>query len=424
MTVKTAVIQAGGKGTRISGLTNDAIPKPMLPLNGIPIVERQILTLKREGISDFVIIIGHLGNVIKTHLGDGKQLGVQIDYFQETEPLGSGGALLYVVDRINQPFIFLNGDLLFDIYAKKMISFHIENKAEITLLVHPNSHPYDSDLVQTNENSKILGIVRGADGWYENMVNAGIAIIEPACFSEFEKGQNLSFEHEMVLPLIRCGKDIYAYHTTEYVFDVGTESRLCRAERDLNADLPWKRNLRNPQKAVFIDRDGTINIPNDFIYTPEMFELFPYSATAINKLNNSGYLTFCITNQPSVARGLCDENDIKLIHRKMQTLLGSQGAYLDGIAYCPHHPDSGYPEERREYKIQCECRKPGTKLVREFADRFHIDLASSWFIGDSDRDMLCGQAAGMKTIRVDNKTTLPDAVDIILYQSHSNRFCD
>ena len=105
-----------------------------------------------------------------------------------------------------------------------------------------------------------------------------------------------------------------------------------------------------------------------------------------------------VTNQPVVARGMCSEEDVRTIHKKMETLLGREGAYLDDIAFCPHHPDKGYPEENPDYKIVCLCRKPNTGLIDRMAEKYNIDLSESYIIGDTTMDIQTGINAGLHTV--------------------------
>ena len=117
----------------------------------------------------------------------------------------------------------------------------------------------------------------------------------------------------------------------------------------------------------------------------------------IKKINESEFLAIIITNQPAVAKGFCLIENINEIHRKMETVLGESGAKLDGIYFCPHHPEKGLKGENPKYKIKCSCRKPGIGMLQKAAKDFNIDLEGSYFIGDSFRDILCGKNAGMKT---------------------------
>ena len=126
-------------------------------------------------------------------------------------------------------------------------------------------------------------------------------------------------------------------------------------------------------------------------------ELIDGVAEAIRKINALGYLAIVVTNQPVIARGEVSFEELDEIHNKMETLLGKEGAYLDAIYYCPHHPHKGYTGERPELKIECVCRKPNPGMLLRAADDFNIDLSKSWMVGDGENDIRAGQNAGCKT---------------------------
>jgi len=136
-------------------------------------------------------------------------------------------------------------------------------------------------------------------------------------------------------------------------------------------------------------------------------------AEAIRMINRSGYLAIVVTNQPVIARGEVTWEMLNEIHRKMETLLGEQGAYLDDIFVCPHHPDKGFPGERPEYKVNCDCRKPKPGLLLRAAEKYNIDLSDSWMIGDRPQDAAAGAAAGCQTIALTESMSILDAVQSI-----------
>ncbi|SEH27971.1 HAD-IIIA family hydrolase [Selenomonas sp. KH1T6] len=399
----TAVIQAGGKGTRMRELTGDRIPKPMLELGGKPMIQWQVENLKKYGIREFVFIIGHLGEKVKDYFGDGTAFGVHISYVEENEPLGSGGALCYLKDMVGASDVLLVfGDVMFDIDAPRLLGFHEEKQAGVTLLVHPNAHPQDSDLVVMDENSKVLRFdfaKNQRDYYYDNCVNAGIYVLANEVIKSLGEPAPLDLEKELFRSALEDGK-IYGYRTTEYVKDAGTPKRFRAVERELLQGVWQSRNLESPQKCVFLDRDGTLNIYKGLISSPEELELEAGVAEAIALLNAAGYLAIIVTNQPVVARGLCSMEEVREIHKKLSVLLGEQGAYLDDMIFCPHHPDKGYPEENPAYKIPCHCRKPDTGMVEEMAEKHHVDIKSSWFVGDTTVDIKTGQNAGLHTALV------------------------
>ncbi len=397
-----AVIQAGGKGTRLRTLTNDKIPKPLLKINGKPMLQWQIENLIRYGIREIIIIVGHLGEKIEKYFGNGSKWEIRIEYIREEKPLGSAGALYYLKNRKYTGFIFIFGDVMFDLDWERFIDFHEKKGGLATLLVHPNSHPYDSDIVMMNDEDRVDGFHykdSSSDDYYDNCVNAGLYILKEEGLNVIREEKYYDLEKDVLSKLISRGV-VFGYKTTEYVKDAGTPERF-KTVSDEQRKGVWKsRNLENLQKCIFLDRDGTLNKYRGLIGTPEDLELEEKAAQAVRMINESGYLAIVVTNQPVVARGMCDIDMLKKIHRKMETLLGEKGAYLDDIIFCPHHPDRGYPGENVEYKIQCSCRKPLTGMIDEMVEKYHIDRAQSYVIGDTTTDIQLGKNAGIKTVLV------------------------
>jgi len=388
------IIMAGGKGTRIASVASD-IPKPMIPVCGKPILEHQIECLTKNNLNDITLIIGHLGQHIKDYFGNGKNFGCSISYYSETEPLGTAGAL-YKLENLTDNFILINGDIIFDMDFSRMIAFHHEKKAWATLAIHPNNHPFDSALITCNSDSQLTGWLNKEDErtYYKNQVNAGIHILS----AEFIKNclqikEKVDLDRDILKPSILGGK-IFAYSTPEYIKDMGTPERYVEVSAAIEKGIVKQKNLSVKQKCIFLDRDGTINIFNEFIVKPEQFELLDGAADAIKKINSLGYLAIVITNQPVIARGETDFQTLDLIHMKMETDLGKQGAYIDGLFFCPHHPDKGFEGERPEFKINCDCRKPKPGMILQAAEKFNIDLAQSYMVGDDIRDINAGINAG------------------------------
>lgn len=399
-----AVIMAGGKGTRLRAVTNDEIPKPMAPVAGKPILQWQVEQLREQGIADIVLIVGYLGEKIQEFFGDGGRFGVRIRYIEETVPLGTAGALSMLPPLLNEDAFFLIfGDVLFDIDLARMMAFHREKRTKATLFVHPNSHPFDSDLVVSSDTGKVQGFDSKHNvrrGWYHNCVNAGFYVLDKSVCEGIPKETKVDLEKELLTEMIESGDSVYAYRSSEYIKDVGTVERIAAAEEELQSGYIAKRSLRQKQKAIFLDRDGTINRKNGLIYREEQFELEDGVIDAIRRINQSGYLAILVTNQPVVARGLCQIEDVENIHKKLETLLGQEGVYLDDIRFCPHHPDKGYPEENPAYKIPCRCRKPDIGMIEDCVEKYNIDLGKSWMVGDTTMDIQTGKNAGIRTALV------------------------
>lgn len=394
-----AVIMAGGKGQRLSGMTK-AFPKPMILIQGKPVLQYQIENLKCSGIEDIIIVVGYLGNSIIDYFKDGKQFGVSIKYIKESKPLGTAGALFYLKNMIDDNFFLIYGDLMLDVDWNQFMNYHVRKNGIITLFTHPNSHPFDSDVVLTNIDGRVTGILNKNDErkcYYRNEVNAGLYCVNPAILDMMERPLRLDMEKDIIWKLIE-NERVYAYKSTEYVKDMGTPDRLVSVIRDQDVGIPASRNLKKKQHAIFLDRDGTINKYKGFIKSNNDFELIQGVSDSIKLINNSKYLVIVVTNQPVIARGECSPLELEIIHQKMETELGKSGAYLDDVFYCPHHPDKGFDGEILELKIECNCRKPRIGMLKAASEKHNIDLEGSWIIGDSTIDIQTGINAGMSTI--------------------------
>ena len=395
-----AVIMAGGKGTRLSGIASD-VPKPMFPILGKPILAYQIESLLRSDVREIVLIVGHLKDAIKQHFGDGSAFGVSIRYIEETEPLGTAGALYYLKDEL-EDFLLLFGDLILDVDFTRFMRFHRACGAAITLYGHPNSHPYDSDVVEVDADGRVTGILsKKVERTFDvhNFVNAGLYCISPKALEPITAPQKIDFEKDLVSAWLKEGK-VFAYKSTEYVKDMGTPDRLKAVSADVQNGVVAGRSLKRRQQAIFLDRDGTINEYVGFLRDKADFRLLPHAAEAIAAINTSRYLAIVATNQPVIARGEVTFEELDDIHKKMETDLGREGAYLDDTFFCPHHPHSGYEGEVKALKIDCDCRKPKIGMLLSAADKYNIDLQKSWYIGDTTVDIQTGVNAGMRTVLV------------------------
>lgn len=395
------VIMAGGKGTRIASVASD-IPKPMIPVAGKPVLEHEIECLRGQGVTDLIITVSHLGHIIINYFGDGSKFGVHIEYFVEETPLGNAGALLRLKEQLTEDFLLLNADAVFDIDFNRFVGFHRKHGGLATLFTHPNNHPYDSGLIVADEAGRVTRWLTKEDdrkGYYRNRVNAGLHVLSPKLLDQVFDTPKVDLDRQILKPLAGTG-EMYVYDSPEYVRDMGTPERYAAVCRDFEEGKVQARNLKNKQRAIFLDRDGTINEYVGFLRDINDFRLIEGVSDAIKRINQSGYLAIVVTNQPVIARGEVTVPQLNEIHNKMETLLGADGAYLDAIYYCPHHPHKGYEGEIPELKIDCDCRKPKAGMLRRAAQEFNIDLSQSWMVGDGENDLLCGQNGGCKTAMI------------------------
>ncbi len=432
-----AVILAGGRGIRLGDLTRE-IPKPMITIGDKPLLHHQVELLTKNHIKDIIILVNYLKGPIIEYFGDGHSCNARISYFEEAEPLGTTGGIKAIEEQLPEDFLVLYGDVMINMDLERFIRFHRNKSSQCTLVLHPNDHPYDSDLAETDADGRIVAFhtkPHSSGTWYHNLVNAGAYILSPAILSYLEKGKKADFGRD-IFPGILNKVFIYGYHTSEYLKDMGTPDRLESVRKDLESGKIARLNYKHPQKAVFLDRDGVLNIERSYISKPAELELFEFTPPAIRKINQSGYLSIVVTNQSAIARNLCTEEDVRSIHKKMETLLGEQGAWLDAIYYCPHHPDKGFPDENPLYKIECDCRKPKTGMFRKAIEKFNINAGESYMIGDSERDVQAGINAGCVTIGVRTGygirktrlfpdymfTNLAEAVDFIVNDPYRQYF--
>jgi len=408
------VIMAGGRGKRLGSLS-EQIPKPLVKIQGVPILERELVCLREQGFTEIILTVGYLGNAIRDYFGDGslvspvtnKPLGVHIEYYFEKEPMGNAGALFRLKKHLTDDFLLLNADSLFDVDLRRLVAFHQDKHALATILSHPNSHPYDSGLLIAADNGEVKEWLTKEDQrpqWYKNRVNAGIHVISRELLEQEMPNGKVDLDRQLLKPLAGTGK-LYCYDSTEYVKDMGTPERLAQVESDIRSGLVQSRSRRNLRRAVFLDRDGVLNRYVGYVRKPEELELLPGVPEAIRRINAAGYLAIVVTNQPVLARGDVTWSQFDEINARLETLLGLDGAYVDAVYVCPHHPDKGFAGEVSELKIECNCRKPQPGMLIEAAEKYNLNLKECWMVGDSERDIQAGLKAGTKTALLQGQGT-------------------
>lgn len=400
--MKQAVILAGGKGTRLKEVSGN-MPKPMVPVLGKPLLQYLIEQCVEYGIHSIKLLVSYKNEVIEDYFGDGSQYGASIQYIVEDTPRGTAGALMDALPELDDQFLVVYGDTFFDIDLGSFWKFHQDKSGDASIFLHPNDHPHDSDLVEVDSDLKVQKIhPYPHDGqWRQNLVNAAVYMFDKNALQGFDFVSDRPDIAKELFPLmLESDKKLYGYISTEYIKDIGTPERLSKVERDVNSGKVKSLNKQTPKMAIFLDRDGTINQEVNHLSSQEQFELIDGVGEAICQINSAGILTVVVTNQPVIARGELKESELQVIHNKMDTLLGRQGAYIDRLYYCPHHTDSGFKGEIKALKFDCDCRKPKIGLFKQAKKDLNIVLEKSWVVGDSTRDVLAAQNAGMKSILV------------------------
>lgn len=408
---RQCVILAGGPGRRLQARLGD-LPKPMIPIGGKPLLEHQIELARAYGVTDVVLLVHHRAEVITRHFGTGDRWGVRLRAVVEPQPLGTAGAVLAALEQLADRCLVLYGDTMVNVDLDRLWQAHERSGAAATLLLHPNDHPWDSDLVETDAQGRIVAFhsrPHPEGVWRQNLVNAGLYVLSKAALTAHRLGLvpaqtagGLDFGQDLFPALLRAGVHLQGYLSPEYIKDIGTPERYDRVCAEYAAGVVQRSSLAVPQPAVFLDRDGTLveEVGGHGLSSADQLRLLPGVAEAVRRLNHAGLRAVVVSNQAVVAKGLCTEADLRLIHNKLETLLGREEAFLDRTYYCPHHPDKGFPGERPELKLDCPCRKPKTGLIQQAVQDLNIDLRQSWLVGDSTVDMQTARNAGLRAVLV------------------------
>ncbi len=406
--MRQALILAGGQGTRLASRLNGA-PKPLVKIDGTPLLERQLAMLAQHDIDHVLVMANYRTDALAEYCATLRFSAMQIDIVPDSGgPRGTAGAVYDAAHLLAPTFLVLYGDTLLDIDLHRFWRSHLDANRNFgalgSLFLHPNDHPHDSDLVDVDHNGVIQAFhpkPHRAGQWHRNLVNAALYILERDLLAGVAVGRGIvDFGRDLFPAALTEGIPLHGYATFEYIKDVGTPERLDRAEADLRSGKVARSRLGLPQKAVFLDRDGTLNRPAGHIAAPDALELIDGVGEAISRLNRAEYRCVMVTNQPVLARGDCDVAGLNRIHAKLETILGQHGAFLDASYVCPHHPDTGFPGEVAELKKVCDCRKPAPGMVLRAQADLGIDLAQSWLVGDSTADIGAARAAGVRSVLV------------------------
>jgi mannose-1-phosphate guanylyltransferase/phosphomannomutase len=394
-----AAIVAGGLGTRAAGMTGDRLPKALLPVSGVPIIFRQMRVLQREGVTKVSVLAGHLGDQLQLALApEAAALGVTLRIIIEPTALGTAGCLT-ALESSTEETLIVYGDMLFDIALAPLLEFHRRHSALLTIVAHPNDHPRTSDLIIEDDGvvQAILprGLPRGDD--YRNLVPTGLYIASSEFFASIERGTKADMICDLLPALLASGARLVAYNTPEYLRDVGTPARHALAERDLAAGRVATLNSGHRRPAIFFDCDGVLNEEPGMhgVLVPDDVKAIPGAGAAVRRAREAGRITVAVTNRPQVAKGFVTIEGLSHILGRLEALLAADGGVLDRVYFCPHHPEAGFAGEIPAQKVRCECRKPGTLLLRRAVAEMPIDQGRSSFIGDGLRDIGAARALGI-----------------------------
>jgi len=412
--IKQAVILCGGKGTRLGDLTKE-FPKPLLPIQDEALLDRTIKLLAGQGFERFLLAAGFRADLIIDHYKENPIEGVTIETIIEETPLGTSGCLHLLADQLDEDFLLVYGDVFLDLDCRALADNHESTGAMATLLVRQSDHPWDSDLVDADDDGRVTALLstasRDPDGLYKNIGNAALYALNKGLLEFIGENEKSDFCKDIFPRAIEAGSYLQTYFLPdgEWCKDMGTPDRLTVVETYLAQKERIAEAPANPKPidTILIDRDGTLNthdmsVNKGFVTQPNELHLLPGAAEAVRLFNEAGMRVFVLTNQPGIARGLYDFATLDAIHAKLETDLAAEGAKVDGIYFSPFHPETQYAEGLSEYRRASDCRKPGIGMIMQVVEQHDIDLASTCFIGDTWRDVRAGKNAGVRTILVEN----------------------
>lgn len=381
--IKQVVILAGGLGTRLQPFTNDT-PKPMFPIHGIPFLTHLLRQVKDFGIDKVVLLLGYKSEKIMSYYQDGKNLGLTITYCVTPVEYDTGARIRQASDLLEKEFLLLYCDNYCPINMERKIKRFSTEDALVQITAYSNKDGYTKNNLQC-VNGQVIHYDKQRLAENLNGVDIGYALVKKEVLQYLPNG-NVNFEKEIYPILVKENK-LAAYMTDHRYYSIGSYERIEQT-----------KEFFMPKKAVFLDRDGTINVRAEkgcYIEKKEDFAWLTGAKEAIRILKQKGYMVFLFTNQPGIARGKMTEKDLDEIHNKLLNDLQKVGTSIDKIYVCPHGWNDG-----------CECRKPRPGMLYQAQKEYALNLLECIVIGDDERDIQAGEEAGCQCFHVTTEQTL------------------
>lgn len=374
-----AIILAGGFGTRLQAVVKD-VPKPLADISGKPFLCYLLQHLKNCGITNVVISVGYLREKIIEYFGD-NYLGIKIAYAREDKPLGTGGAIknsLKFIDK-KKPVIVINGDTFLQINYQKLLSVHGEKKSQITMVLREVEDCSRYGRVVVN-GSLVINFEEKNSIKNRGLINGGIYVLNEEVFVNF-LAESFSFEEDFLMKELQS-LQLQGFIVDEYFIDIGIPEDYAKAQNELPA--LFKKN-----KALFLDRDGVINIDGGHVFEIEKFCFIDGIFELCKRAQDLGYLLIIITNQAGIAKGFYSEEQFLELTKWMENEFQKRGIKISKTFYCPFHSEA----KIEKYRQDSFDRKPNPGMILKAIDEFNIDPKKSLMIGDKKSDIQAAEAA-------------------------------
>ena len=400
--VRQCAILVGGLGTRLGALTQ-ALPKPLMPCGDRPFLAWLIREMQRFGFDDFVLLAGHMSDEIeaaleriRAHLPKPARITVSVEPFRA----GTGGALHHARALLDERFVLCNGDSVFACNLARFLAHATQDTSHrnwILLRAVDDLDRYGA--VGLAEGSdRVTSFQPRSEPGQAGLINSGIYLFDHSVFEHVSESCSLE---QAVLPRLAEAGDLGGVVLDGYFRDIGLPEDLVAAGEEL------PRQLLRP--AVFLDRDGVINVDHGWVGTRDRFEWADGIFPALQHLTDRGCHVFIVTNQSGIARGHYSEDDLDGLMRWAIETIRAHGATIDDWRYCPTHPEAPL----LQYRAESARRKPGTGMIDELVAAWEIDRTRSFLFGDQPSDIAAGEAAGLQTSLVRDRTL----ADIVLGRS-------
>jgi D,D-heptose 1,7-bisphosphate phosphatase len=389
--VRQCAVLVGGEGTRLGALTKTT-PKPLLPCGDRPFLAWLLREFIRFGVEEFVLLTGYLSGEVGAALPTivaSLPKRVKITVSHEVAPAGTGGALHHARDLLAEQFLLCNGDSMLDFNLSRLLADASRDGDGVVgrLVLRRLADASRYGVVETDGDRVTAFRERPAPGEAGNpkpgTINAGIYLfrrrvldaIAPVC----------SLERD-VMPKLAAEGALRGTVGEGYFIDIGIPADLERAQ----AELPAK--LR--RAALFLARDGVINVDHGYVETRERFEWNDGALAAIRFASDAGAHVFVVTNQSCVARGFDDEIQLAALHAWMTDKVRAEGGTIDDLRSCPFHPEGTVERHRRA----SNWRKQAPGMLLDLMTRWELDPARCVMIGDQPTDLAAAQAAGARGV--------------------------
>ena len=392
--LRQAVVLCGGRGTRLATALG-GVPKVLVELGGEPLLLRLLRDLAAAGTREMLLLAGHRGSEIAAAVAGGAPDDLQVHVAIENTPRGTAGALHEVAGRLAERFLLVFADVFASLDWERLAAAGEARGGLATLVVHRSDHPDDSDTVWLDDDHR-LAVWRRPGEAGAVLGNAGVGVLHRDILRRIPVERPSDLFRDVLPALVAERAGVYGYTTSEYVRDVGTPARLETVRGDLARGRPARRS-----DLVLLDRDGVLCDDVGLVYRSGQLRLLPGAARGLRRLNEAGVAVALVTNQPVVARGLCTDADLDRIHDELARLLAAEGAHLDSVHVCRHHPETHHCEGVAALRGPCRCHKPAPGLAEDALARHRVPAWRAVVIGDRSSDIQLARNAGLPGLLVE-----------------------